>query len=68
MFLKIKNIPKVSWSSEKPLNLIPKISTFFILCFVFTLFDLHAIKDNNDLKEIESVFGAKIDKDNISKL
>jgi hypothetical protein len=27
-----------------------------------------AIKDNNDLKEIESVFGAKIDKDNISKL
>ena len=27
-----------------------------------------AIKDNNDLKEIESVFDAKIDKDNISKL
>jgi DNA polymerase III gamma/tau subunit len=27
-----------------------------------------AIKDNNNLKEIESVFGAKIDKDNISKL
>ena len=27
-----------------------------------------AIKDNNDLKEIENVFGAKIDKDNISKL
>ncbi len=27
-----------------------------------------AIKDNNDLKEIESVFGAKIDIDNISKL
>ena len=24
MFLKIKNIPKVSWSSDKPLNLKPK--------------------------------------------
>ena len=40
MFLQIKNIPKVSWSSEKPLNLKPKISTFFFLCFGLTLFGL----------------------------
>ena len=40
MFLKIKNIPKVYWSSEKSLNLKPKISTFFFLCFGLTLFGL----------------------------
>jgi len=40
MFLKIKNIPKVHWSSEKPLNLKPKISTFFFLCLGLTLFGL----------------------------
>jgi uncharacterized protein len=40
MFLKIKNIPKVSWSSEKPLNLKPKISTFFFLCVGLALFGL----------------------------
>ena len=40
MFLKIKNIPKVSWSSEKPLNLKPKISTFFFLCLGLALFGL----------------------------
>ena len=40
MFLKIKNIPKVYWSSEKPLNLKPKISTFFFLCLGLTLFGL----------------------------
>ena len=40
MFLKIKNIPSVSWSSDKPLNLKPKISTFFFLCFGLTLFGL----------------------------
>ena len=40
MFLKIKNIPKVSWSSEKPLNLKPKLSTFFFLCLGLTLFGL----------------------------
>ena len=40
MFLSLKNIPKVSWSSEKPLNLRPKISTFFFLCFGLTLFGL----------------------------
>ena len=40
MFLKIKNIPKVSWSSDKALNLKPKISTFFFLCFGLILFGL----------------------------
>ena len=40
MFLSLKNIPKVSLSSEKPLNLIPKISTFLFLCFGLTLFGL----------------------------
>jgi len=40
MFLSIKNIPKVSWSSKKPLNFKPKISTFFFLCFGLTLFGL----------------------------
>ena len=40
MFLKIKNIPSVSWSSNKPLNLKPKISTSFFLCFGLTLFGL----------------------------
>ena len=40
MFLSIKNVPKVSWSSDKPLNLKPKISTFIFLCFGLTLFGL----------------------------
>ncbi|MDC1540965.1 hypothetical protein N8378_01425 [Candidatus Pelagibacter ubique] len=40
MFLKIKNIPKVYWSSEKPLNLKPKITTFFFLCLGLVLFGL----------------------------
>ena len=40
MFLSLKNIPKVSWSSERPLNLRPKISTFFFLCFGLALFGL----------------------------
>ena len=40
MFLSIKNIPKVSWSSARPLNVRPKISTFFFLCFGLTLFGL----------------------------
>jgi len=40
MFLSLKNIPKVSWSSDRPLNLRPKISTFFFLCFGLTLFGL----------------------------
>ena len=40
MFLSIKNIPKVNWSSEKPLNFKPKISTLFFLCFGLSLFGL----------------------------
>ncbi len=40
MFLTIKNIPRVSWSSNKPLNFKPKLSTFFFLCFGLTLFGL----------------------------
>ena len=40
MFLSLKNIPKVSWSSEKTLNLRPKISTFLYLCLGLTLFGL----------------------------
>ena len=40
MFLKIKNIPKVNWSSEKPYNFRPKFSTFFFLCFGLSLFGL----------------------------
>ena len=40
MFLKIKKIPKVHWSSDKPYNFKPKFSTFFFLCFGLTLFGL----------------------------
>ena len=40
MFLSIKNIPKVSWSSEKPYNFKPRFPTFFFLCFGLTLFGL----------------------------
>ncbi len=40
MFLKIKKIPKVKWSSHKPYNFRPKFSTFFFLCFGLTLFGL----------------------------
>ena len=40
MFLKIKKIPKVSWSSTNPFDLKPKLSTLFFLCFGLTLFGL----------------------------
>ena len=40
MFLKIKNIPKVNWSSEKPYNFKPKFSTLFFCCFGLILFGL----------------------------
>tara|TARA_B100000427_G_C15314111_1_gene509584 strand:+ start:25 stop:678 length:654 start_codon:yes stop_codon:yes gene_type:complete len=40
MFLSIKNVPKVSWSSKKPLNFKPKLSTFLFLCFGLILFGL----------------------------
>ena len=40
MFLTIKNIPRVPWSSNKPLNFKPKLLTFFFLCFGLVLFGL----------------------------
>jgi len=40
MFLSIKKIPRVSWSSTNPFNLKPKLSTLFFLCFGLTLFGL----------------------------
>ena len=40
MFLKIKNIPKVKWSSEKTYNFKPKFSTLFFCCFGLMLFGL----------------------------
>ena len=40
MFLKIKNIPKVNWSSKKTYNFKPNFSTFFFLCFGLMLFGL----------------------------
>ena len=40
MFLKIKKIPRVNWSSNKPYNFKPKFSTFFFLCFGLMLFGL----------------------------
>ena len=40
MFLKIKKIPRVSWSSDKPYNFKPKFSTIFFLCFGLMLFGL----------------------------
>ena len=40
MFLKIKKIPKVNWSSEKPFNFKPKFTTLFFCCFGLMLFGL----------------------------
>ena len=40
MFLKIKNIPKVNWSSEKTYNFKPRFSTLFFCCFGLMLFGL----------------------------
>ena len=40
MFLTIKKIPKVTWSSKKSLNLKPKITTFLFLCFGLSLFGI----------------------------
>ena len=36
----IKSIPSKSWSSDKPLNFKPKISTFFFLCLGLAIFGL----------------------------
>ncbi len=40
MFLKIKDIPKTYWSSDKPLNFKPRFSTLFFCCFGLMLFGL----------------------------
>jgi uncharacterized membrane protein YczE len=36
----VKSVPKVSWSSEKPLNFLPAPLTLLMLCFGLTLFGL----------------------------
>ena len=38
MFLKIKKIPTVFWSSERPSNLKPKISSLFFVCLGLMIF------------------------------
>ena len=38
MFLKIKKIPKLSWSSKSPRNLKPSFKTLFLLCFGLMIF------------------------------
>ena len=40
MFLKIKKIPKVNWSSEKIYNFKPRFLTLFFCCFGLMLFGL----------------------------
>ena len=40
MFLKIKNIPIVSWSSDNSFNFKPKLSTSFFLIFGLIIFGL----------------------------
>ena len=38
MFLRIKNIPKLSWSSKSPLNFNPSLKTLFYLCLGLVFF------------------------------
>jgi len=38
MFLQIKKIPKLSWSSKSPRNLKPSFKTLFLLCFGLIIF------------------------------
>ncbi len=40
MFLSIKNVPKVYWSSKEPLNLKPNLSNLFFLILGLILFGL----------------------------
>ena len=38
MFLRIKNIPKLSWSSKSPANFKPSLQTLFYLCLGLVFF------------------------------
>jgi len=38
MFLRIKKIPRLSWSSKSPKNLKPSFKTLFLLCFGLIIF------------------------------
>ena len=38
MFLQIKKIPRLSWSSKSPTNLKPSLKTLFLLCFGLIIF------------------------------
>ena len=38
MFLRIKNIPKLSWSSKSPTNFKPSLKTIFYLCLGLVFF------------------------------
>jgi len=38
MFLRIKNIPKLSWSSKSPINFKPSFKTLFYLCLGLVFF------------------------------
>ena len=40
MFLQIKKIPKLSWSSKSPKNLNPSFKTLFLLCLGLIIFGL----------------------------
>jgi len=40
MFLQIKKIPMLSWSSKSPRNLKPSFKTLFLLCFGLIIFGL----------------------------
>ena len=40
MFLSIKKIPEVSWSSKNPFNIKPKFSSLFFLCLGLVFFGL----------------------------
>ena len=40
MFLQIKKIPTLSWSSKSPRNLKPSFKTLFLLCFGLIIFGL----------------------------
>ncbi len=39
-FLSVKGVPRLSWSSSKPLNFRPRLETFIYLCVGLTIFGL----------------------------